>query len=598
MSDSLHSLSEDEELAAIEAKVRAALSRRAEEVEPDPNAYALLAARVVEAQKPPGRWVWGPRMRIAVASVASVGLLAAGVAAVVGGGVGEIDATNGVSVVVAPSSTGNDRGADADADTGPEADAAPPGAPRELDTEGSDQTEENGESTSSADAESGAVVTREEAAEAFLKLVGVGVQSVDVGLGGLPDDGEVVDGGPVDGAVVDVTMIPVVSRREGAGAPGPVIATLSLAETGTDGTVGDAGRFQVVEARSDQVVIDTPTADAALTGQSELMVSGRATGFEGLVEIELRSAADGSVLASKTATAGSLGELQPFGATLRLRGTERAWLIVRSSGGAEEAASAFAAVPVSYVGPDDGTDYRVVNIGPDDPDGGLNLRAAPSIKSASLAVIPPDTPVRRRSGAIPTVTGTTTWWPVVVPSSAGGTDLEGWVASSYLAVVDRVDSQDDEASLAARYWAASEAFISFAASGVSGAGDELVFSPRLGLGVALNEADPIELRPRRQADAELLATTHSRFADRSLAEIVVGQGEAGATVDVVELTVGEPRFIHPASRRLAAGYFGGADYSTTDYTGIDGLARRTHLFFTSEPDAPAVVFGVIVEMVE
>ncbi|MCP3991140.1 MAG: SH3 domain-containing protein [Actinomycetia bacterium] len=536
-------------LAETASALSRALADRAAEVEPNPNAYANLAAKVNATSPRRGGFGSGWSLgRIGAATVAGV--------AMVGAGVGIVaiafdnDNTGDAFVEVADGTT---IASDLDDDDG--------------DAIGGDLEVENTSSTLSIPAVPSGIEqipatgdmisdltlarsSQTQAVEAFFDLLGI----------------EFVDY-EIQGERVSVWTFHEESTERGID-----VATLELVPVELDEGPG----WIVGEAVSDHVVIERPTPSVVLSGQSELIISGRGTGFEATVGIDLVSATDGSTLVATYANAGSFGELEAFETAIPLVGTERAWVVATSSGGADGVAEPFAAVPVSYEGAVDDTDYVVVRIRDDDPDEGLNLRTGPGASSPWLATIPRGETVTRLPGAFPTLSGTAVWWPV----EAGGT--EGWVASAFLA---DPGSEPDDAyvdELSNVLWALAD--------------PERIDSgfpilPAHGF-TLFNGDSLVKMTAQEILDGDFWGAHHSELG-RSPVD-VVGIPPSGGDAEQ-EITVNQPRFIEPASQRRADGYFGGLPYATTTYEGTDGITRRTHVFFATGADGRLGAIGAIVE---
>ncbi|MEZ5339931.1 MAG: hypothetical protein R2706_00335 [Acidimicrobiales bacterium] len=295
----------------LEDQLRTALQHKANGIEPSADSYVKLSARI-SAEKPhPIRLV--DRARFLAAAAAVVAVL---------GGIGLYVAgqdEDGAVIAGSPTTVPIDETTTSEPD---------------------DATTDNG-ATAVIEAPdlqgfiAGPVrPTREEAAIAFLDLLGIGYYDV---------------------TVVD-NRAEVRSSTED-GSAGSVVSALQLAR------VESQNGYAVAEATSDSVVIDSPVPPQDRTydilTNNEIPVSGEGTGFEAALGVEVVSAIDGTVLERTGTSAGNFGELAPFDTTVHLYGKGRAWIVVRSSGGADNVTEPFAAVPVSYDAPRHPTIYTV-----------------------------------------------------------------------------------------------------------------------------------------------------------------------------------------------------------------------------------------------
>ncbi len=231
------------------------------------------------------------------------------------------------------------------------------------------------------------------------------------------------------------------------------VTTLELASRPMDN--GEPG-YTVISASTGAAVIDEPapqmrlTSDDGLTDEG-LTVAGTGHGFEGGLNIEVFASEDGVLLHRRPAMAGNFGESAPFSTTVPVAGDEFVWVVVESTGGLD-AVAPFSAVAVQYDAPLPSISYVVSGIEIDDPDGGLLLRRAPLDGSAAgnivEAAIPAGTGgiVRRGDAASPVRANE--WWNVELPDGA-----TGWVNSRYLTREGNV-SEDSLAALADEFSAA------------------------------------------------------------------------------------------------------------------------------------------------
>jgi hypothetical protein len=539
----------DDGLAQTASVLSRALADRAAEVEPGPNAYANLAAKVATASSRQegffSSWSVG-RLGAVAATGVVVAVAAVGAVAVTSGGggsstgIGEISSADGSddsSIEADPALDGE--GGEIEGDTTIDS-SLDPSVPS-----GGEQTPATPDMISDLTL---ARPTQVDAIEAFIDLLGV--QFIDFEVTG--------------------DRASVWTYREGSTDRGLDVATLQLAPVDLGGESG----WIVAEATSDLVEIDQPAPSTAVSGQSELAVSGRGTGFEATLGLQLISATDGSVLVESSVMAGNFGELAGFETTVPLVGTERAWLVVTSSGGASGVAEPFAAVPVSFEGVVDDTDYVVVRVGDDDPDGGLVLRAGPSTSTSELAVVPPGGVVNRRPGAYPTRNGATVWWPVRAGSA------EGWMSSAFLA--DPGPASDD----AYRDWTRD-------LLGRLADPDRLdpftPVSPMHGFTLHSN-GTRVRFTAEQMQSGAAWGSVHPDLGRSPLDAV-------GLPVDLpsVEIAINQAQFAEASSQGLADGFFGGLPSTSVSYEGTDGEPRHLHFFFAIEPGNQIVVIGAIVE---
>lgn len=350
------------------------------------------------------------------------------------------------------------------------------------------------------------------------------------------------------------------------------IATLDLVEVAGD----DASGWAVAAASSTSVVIDSPAA-AALTGPS-IAVSGRGHGFEATVELEVRSAVDGSRLYEGSTSAGNLGVLEPFATSVPLAGWDRVWIIARSAGGADGVASSFAAVPVTVTGPAEDATYLVTGVALDDVDGGLNLRSAPGADSDRIGVLEWGRPVVRTPDAYPVVVGDDVWWPVTASDG-----VAGWVNARFLARAGEIPG--------GALTAGAQAFL-FATADPAIGGRWAPISDRTGFVVAADGA-VVSLTPG--ALAEPSGWTSPVVGGASLVDLAAVpdalQAEAVITPFGASSTGAGPP--EPEVQELANQVFAGLPGATVEYNGVDGLGHTLHLFFEQAPVGPRIVGAII-----
>ncbi len=273
--------------------------------------------------------------------------------------------------------------------------------------------------------------TREGAALAFLEMLGV------------------------EGATVTVNgNVAEIQTDKEDGSLGAIVSYFDLV------SVESKGGYAVSEARSDNVVIESPAAPKSASydifTDSEIAIEGEGSGFEANLVLRAISAIDGTLLDIGNATGGAT-DLAPFEDSLQVFGIGRAWIMVQSDGAINGVIGSFAAVPISYEAPLHPAIYTVVGVPADDPDGGLNVRNSPGVPAeadattstaqatgttvpgtdphAVVAVLKNGTSDIHRRSLIPVNLDGQKWWNIEVG------EVEGWVNSRYLVDVDqqRVD---------------------------------------------------------------------------------------------------------------------------------------------------------------
>lgn len=541
------------------SRVRSVMAGQADRVDPSPDAYARLAQRVVtESDRSRRRPVWMSPTRAVVAGAAGLAVMVGGFAAVGG-------------------FEGSDRGGisiDA-AETGQASPASEGGNPDEAGTaDGADSGAGLSEETSSADASSGdgadetvgaqdevsdespsmvtgpVAATKTAAGQAFLDLIGVApAEAIDVDT----------DGDGVGDKVIVRTL------EEGGTEYVRQVAELDLVE------LADGSGWAVVGARSDSVEIEQPIRDQVVNSTIDIM--GEGSGFEGWMEIDVLSSVDGSVLHLGGASGGSF-ESAPFSYEAEVLGTHQAWVVVRSSGGAENVALAFAAVGVAIDAAPDPTRFVVATVPLDDADGGLNLRSGPGVDSEKLGVVGWGQAVERTAGVTAERRGDDVWWPVTDDNGN-----EGWVNARFLAPANPLDG--DELNTGGQQFLLT-------ASSPEYVGSWFPVSERLGLTVfARGETVRLAASDLGQPSG----WTSPVIDGSSLSELV------SAPVALADEAVFRPNgqeYQNPAMEDVALRYFAGLPSVTATYPGSDGQAHTTHVFFENGPSGPRYV-GVIIE---
>jgi hypothetical protein len=94
--------------------------------------------------------------------------------------------------------------------------------------------------------------------------------------------------------------------------------------------LGEADTWWVVAADTDEIVIEQPGVAQAVS--SPVAVSGRASAFEGTVEVRLHQDGQLDPLATGVFTGGATGELQPYEGELEFPAPDAAWgaLVLRT----------------------------------------------------------------------------------------------------------------------------------------------------------------------------------------------------------------------------------------------------------------------------
>lgn len=357
-------------------RLRLALRDHAAGVEPAPNSYLTLAARVDESSTPPPG-----RMRGVLLAAAAL-VVVAGIGAVFLGrdrsgdvnAVGGTGSTLSTTVVPAPTTT---LIPSSTLTTGPSPQTSAP--------------EPAGPSVAAIPvAELPRARSVDEAVGSFLHLLG------------LPGAAEL--------STVDGT----------ATLSSPYDEKVTLAEVFTSSS---ADGVAVASATSATVKIDRVTLDAG-----ELVVGGSAVAFESVIEVSVIGT-DGARLASTTTTAGCCEDPVPYEARLRLPGAGEAFVVVSGDNAGSGVLAPFAAQAIRFELSEDPATYTVFRIHPeDDADRGLNVRDLPGTDEGRvLATLPPGTMGIRRLPRMPALVGDSFWWEIEAPDGT-----VGWVHSSFL----------------------------------------------------------------------------------------------------------------------------------------------------------------------
>lgn len=357
-------------------RLRLALRDHAAGVEPAPNSYLTLAARVDDSSpQPPGRMH---------------GVLLAAAALVVLAGVG------GVFL-------GRDRSGDVSAVGGTGSTLSTTIAPARTTTlvPSSTVTAEPPPQTSTPEPAGPSVVAIPVAEVPRARSVDEAVGSF-LHLLGLPGEAEL--------STVDGT----------ATLSSPYDEKVTLAEIFTSSS---ANGVAVASATSATVTIDRIQLDGG-----ELLVGGSAVAFESVIEVSVIST-DGARLASTTTTAGCCEDPAPYEARLRLAGTGEAFVVVSGDNAGSGVLAPFAAQAIRFEVSEDPATYTVFRIHPEnDADRGLNVRDLPGTDEGQvLATLPPGTTGIRRLPRMPALVGDSFWWEIEAPDGT-----VGWVHSSFL----------------------------------------------------------------------------------------------------------------------------------------------------------------------
>lgn len=510
-----------------EATVRQALVDHAESVEPSPDAYATIAARVATSDRHArSSWAASLPVRIAVFGMVTV--------AAVGGGallVSQQDSPADQPVA------GIDDPSDSTAVPSTSSASAPPSTSTASSTV---------PSSGLGEAVGPVRPTKIAAAEAFLDLVGVSgptrVEEAgsDVIVRGFGEGGEPVD---------------------------RVVARLELVE-------GSSG-WSVASATSDTVIITSPAMGSEQAGTIE--VAGLGGGFERAIDIVVRSTVDGTVLGTSFASGGQ-GEPEPYETTVGVVGTDRAWVIATSGGGADNVAEPFAAVQVSIEGPPDTSEYRVATVPIDDPDGGLNVRAEPDASSVRLTVAPWASSLTRTPGQYPVRNGDAVWWPVATTDG-----ITGWVNARFVAKADMagVALTDEELTSAASNFL-------FVASFPDAANHWFQLSKRVGFTVV------VDGQTIRLPTGQLAAPTgwsEPVIGDRALAELL----DVPDDMPAADLTTPDASaLVSDVNQLVVDRYFAGLPSVLIRYEDANGRPRNALLFFEASADRARYV-GVIID---
>jgi uncharacterized protein YraI len=413
-------LDPDGRFTALTGNLGSAFQAQADRFEPSNDAYAKLAHAVTEDQDRranQSRAVgWFRPLAAAAAVVAVVGV---GGVFVANQGSQSLDTGPGGDDGTAAAEVASEEQGESDETTPPTEDpvvATTEPATADGETESPTETDNGESATSNADGVPGygpIRATELEAAQAFMDLL-----RLDNGAPEMDADGRVL----------------VRSFGEGGVGEGRIVAELAMANLNEG--------FAVAEAYAELIFVD-----AVFQGPddgSTMRIEGSGTGFESVLDIKVMAAFDNRVLGSGFVTAGNLGEPTPFTAEVDVVGDEHGWVVVSSSGGASGVIDPFAAKPVSFKSVTDPTEYAVIGVAADDPDGGLVVRSGPGTGNDAVGVIPGGTTGLRRNAEYPVPVGTGTWWSVTTEDG-----LSGWVNSRYVASNEAV-SADQLASLASQ----------------------------------------------------------------------------------------------------------------------------------------------------
>lgn len=533
-------------------RLRQTLSDHGATVEPSPDAYARLAQRVATTDRSDRRMTsWMTTPRLALTATAGAVLLIGGALAVSTMSGSESLDTAGPAITSGPGDPVGGQAEDQAALADPTDDAADPADTADDPGDSDTPDEDPGTLGTATDVVGPVRADRKAAGQAFLDLIGVRFTSLEV-IG---------------------DSIAVSTFREGTNEIFREVARLDLVEVNGDG----GQEWAVDRVTSDDVVIDSPLPGFDASGLAQLAVSGEGEGFEATLDVEVRSATDGSLLHRTGTRGGNFGVLAPYALDVPLVGTDEGWLIVRSSGGADDVAFPFAAVPFTFDGPPDSTEYVVTTIAANDPDGGLNVRSAPGLSSNKIGVLESGTSVTREPGVFPVRVNQTVWWKV----EGGGTD--GWVGTGFLARADEVPEQELRGEAESFMFLAANPEIAAPWFNVS----------RIGFTIYV-EGTRVDLPARRLQDSAgwsdpLVGPDGELPSLADLFSAPPGNNAAAITTDVPATG-----FFDPDMRGVAGFYFRGLSSVTASYVGADGAEHLTHLFYESGPLGAELV-GAIVE---
>ena len=429
-------MTEPNDFSGVERRITDAFRSHAESVEPSPDAYARLA-RVVNTTDASllERWGFGSYFR-PLAFVAAV-LVAFGLGGYMlsSGGIQAVESANGAPAAVDPtdvlddrdaaSSSAADQGDDqtrsGDSGGGDAYRAIPEGTGPSA--EALRQTPSTVASGQRVESDAGRYMeglayspvgkTPIEAAEKFLDLLGV--TDVDVTETSGAADGEADSDGD------DASSLFLVRARGGDSA---ILTTLSIAPIGEG--------FVVDEARSDEYNFEFVGAvEGELTEDDDIYDPINIIAVSGVELTSDDSRPRNVTLVPVVSPSPRFAAAEHRFVDQNTAGAARVWVVV----GAEDplaGGSPFSAKPAYFVGNDDLTDYTVFGLPPDDPDGGLVLRAEPN--GEQIGVIRLGTTGVKRLTVAPRLAGNRVWWAVTAPDGA-----RGWVASDYLAPNDPLD---------------------------------------------------------------------------------------------------------------------------------------------------------------
>lgn len=302
-------------------------------------------------------------------------------------------------------------------------------------------------------------------------------------------------------------------------------------------------------------------------------VAGTGYGFEGSVAVDFIAVGDSRKLASVPATAGSFGEVQSFSVDVPVSGNERV-IVVLQSLTPTEFDPVFVARQLAYKGPADESKYSVVNVLPDDSDGGLIIRDGPGTTYEPIGVLEPGYDSITRSDEFePYVVDSQSWWHVVGPD-----EVSGWVNSAFVASA--------QTPSAAQQSAADEVFFQLSVEGY----DNISFASRVAVGSVI---DPEHISGRGLTNGE--AWSNQRRFDQG----IDGSTFEGSLAEFYALASNQDANLIPSmgvNPELET-YFGGLQARQVTVDLSDGQRQHVYLYFAPTPAGIQVV-GILAELVE
>ncbi len=568
MSSEVNSEANGSDRSPIEDHLVQAMGAQAERVEPLSGSYERLEAALKYQSRPSKRSRLGRPIAIAAASLAVVGL---GAFAVSQQPRTEVATSSGGGQTISPTDDGasgdqqgNTEDQPGDVDRGESAENSSSGASQQqnqadpsTEIDDSSASSEGGpEERANVDAPSEDQLQAEIAAQQFapvgssrssavrsyLHLIDGNRSEFDAKINDLPT-----------GPDQDPVVVPITSGEV-------VIAELIVAEI-------DDGFTVIGHSPNDDLAIDD--IDTSRAADGIVTITGAGSGFEGSAYVEFFSVGDGRLLASATVPVGSFDEPKSFTVDVPVIGYEQAVVVLRSLTPVEFDPE-FVAATVTYDGPDDNSDYVVVRVAADDPDGGLVMRQGPGTQFERVAVIEPgSSPVARLHDFAPYLVDSEVWWNVV---NSDGT--EGWVNSAFLA---------RRSTPTARQLAtADDVLIQIRDDSY----ESIPFARRVAVG---------SFSSPQQISGQELVSSQRWTEPRRLPEgdEVLFEGSLEQFFNVEESTLFEIESDESASPELQ-NYFGGLASQVAEIRRLDQSVHRVHVFYEPTPGGIQVI-GLISE---